>query len=111
MSTVEASAREAPATTAPTLRNYVAGRWIDAEAPEGTLEDRDPATGDLAVMVPLSGATDVDAAVRAARAIPHLLKEENLEGVASGVDVELVRQPVGVVAAITPRKKVLTSRW
>ncbi|HZA90070.1 MAG TPA: CoA-acylating methylmalonate-semialdehyde dehydrogenase [Solirubrobacterales bacterium] len=35
-------------------------------------------------------------------AIPHLLKGENLEGVASGVDVELVRQPVGVVAAITP---------
>jgi malonate-semialdehyde dehydrogenase (acetylating) / methylmalonate-semialdehyde dehydrogenase len=164
MSTVEASPRDAPATTAPTLRNYVAGRWIDAEAPEGTLEDRDPATGDLAVMVPLSGATDVDAAVRAARAaqpawrevppqrraravmalrealwerredlarlvtadmgktladargevlrgiesteaasaIPHLLKGENLEGVASGVDVELVRQPVGIVAAITP---------
>jgi malonate-semialdehyde dehydrogenase (acetylating) / methylmalonate-semialdehyde dehydrogenase len=37
-----------------------------------------------------------------ATAIPHLLKGENLEGVASGVDVELVRQPVGVVAAITP---------
>jgi malonate-semialdehyde dehydrogenase (acetylating) / methylmalonate-semialdehyde dehydrogenase len=164
MSTVEASPRKAPATAAPTLRNYVAGRWVNAEAPEGALEDRDPATGDLAVMVPLSGATDVDAAVRAARAaqpawrevppqrraravmalrealwerredlarlvtadmgktladargevlrgiesteaasaIPHLLKGENLEGVASGVDIELVRQPVGVVAAITP---------
>ena len=32
----------------------------------------------------------------------HLLKGENLEGVASGLDVEMVRQPVGVVAAITP---------
>ncbi len=40
--------------------------------------------------------------VEAAIAIPHLLKGENLEGVASGVDVEMVRQPVGVVAAITP---------
>ena len=40
--------------------------------------------------------------VEAATAIPHLLKGENLEGVARGVDVELVRQPVGVVAAITP---------
>ena len=129
-----------------------------------TLDDRDPATGELAALVPLSGADDVDAAVRAARdaqpawravppqkraralialreslwerreeiarlvtadmgktladargevlrgiesteaacAIPHLLKGENLEGVADGVDVELVRQPVGVVAAITP---------
>ncbi len=38
----------------------------------------------------------------AACGIPHLLKGENLEGVASGVDVELVRQPVGVVGAITP---------
>ena len=38
----------------------------------------------------------------AACGIPHLLKGENLEGVATGVDVELVRQPVGVVAAITP---------
>jgi malonate-semialdehyde dehydrogenase (acetylating)/methylmalonate-semialdehyde dehydrogenase len=38
----------------------------------------------------------------AAIAMPHLLKGENLEGVATGVDVELVRQPVGVVAAITP---------
>ena len=40
--------------------------------------------------------------VEAATAIPHLLKGENLEGVARGVDVELLRQPVGVVAAITP---------
>jgi len=147
-----------------TLSNYVGGAWIEAQAPAGTLEDRDPATGELAAMIPLSGAADVDAAVRAARAaqpgwreiapqkraravialrealwerredlarlvtadmgktlddargevlrgiesveaacgIPHLLKGENLEGVAHGVDVELVRQPVGVVAAITP---------
>ncbi len=38
----------------------------------------------------------------AACAIPHLLKGEGLEGVATAVDVDLVRQPVGVVAAITP---------
>ncbi|HEX2097382.1 MAG TPA: aldehyde dehydrogenase family protein, partial [Solirubrobacterales bacterium] len=40
--------------------------------------------------------------VESAAAIPHLLKGETLEGVANGVDVEMVRQPVGVVAAITP---------
>jgi malonate-semialdehyde dehydrogenase (acetylating) / methylmalonate-semialdehyde dehydrogenase len=146
-----------------TLQNFVGGSFVDA-ATDATLEDRDPATGELAARIPLSGATDVDAAVRAARqaqpgwrevppqerarhvlalrdvlvrhrdelgalvtadmgktladadgevgrgiesvesaaAIPHLLKGETLEGVASGVDVELVRQPVGVVAAITP---------
>jgi malonate-semialdehyde dehydrogenase (acetylating)/methylmalonate-semialdehyde dehydrogenase len=40
--------------------------------------------------------------VEAACGVPHLMKGENLEGVASAVDVELVRRPVGVVAAITP---------
>ena len=34
--------------------------------------------------------------------VPTLMKGENLEGVATGVDVEMWRQPVGVVAAITP---------
>jgi malonate-semialdehyde dehydrogenase (acetylating) / methylmalonate-semialdehyde dehydrogenase len=146
-----------------TLQNYVAGRWVDAEASDA-LDDRDPATGELAARIPLSGASDIDAAVRAARAaqpawrevppperaravlafrdalvrnrqelaalvtadmgktladadgevgrgiesveaaaaIPHLLKGETLEGAARGLDVEMVRQPVGVVAAITP---------
>jgi malonate-semialdehyde dehydrogenase (acetylating)/methylmalonate-semialdehyde dehydrogenase len=40
--------------------------------------------------------------VEAASAVPHLLKGASLEGVASGVDVAEIRQPVGVVAAITP---------
>ncbi len=40
--------------------------------------------------------------IEAASAIPHLLKGENLEGIAAGLDIEMVRQPVGVVAAITP---------
>jgi malonate-semialdehyde dehydrogenase (acetylating) / methylmalonate-semialdehyde dehydrogenase len=153
----------ATAAEARTLQNHVGGRWTAASA-ESTLEDRDPATGELTAYVPLSGADDVELAVAAAReaqpgwretppqerarrvlalrdalvehrqelaalvtsdmgktlsdadgevgrgiesvesaaAIPHLLKGETLEGVASGVDVEMVRQPVGVVAAITP---------
>ena len=40
--------------------------------------------------------------VEHATATPVLLKGENLEGIGTGVDVELVRQPVGVIAAITP---------
>ena len=146
-----------------TLRNFISGSWVDA-AGTGTLDDVNPATGEVAALVPLSGEADVDAAVRAAReafpgwrrtapqkraravmalretlwehqdeiarlvtedmgktlsdargevlrgiesteaacGIPHLLKGENLEGVAGGIDVEMVRQPVGVVAAITP---------
>jgi malonate-semialdehyde dehydrogenase (acetylating)/methylmalonate-semialdehyde dehydrogenase len=153
----------ATAAEARTLQNYIAGQWRDAETSDA-LEDRDPATGELAARVPLSGAADVDAAVQAARAaqpawrevppqeraravlafrdalvrnrqeltalvtadmgktladadgevgrgiesvesaaaIPHLLKGETLEGVATGLDVEMVRQPLGVVAAITP---------
>jgi malonate-semialdehyde dehydrogenase (acetylating) / methylmalonate-semialdehyde dehydrogenase len=145
------------------LANYVGGSWrpVDGVA---TLDDVDPATGEVAALVPLSGEAQVREAVAAARAaqpgwravppqrraravlalrdqllrrreelvalvsgdmgktladadgevgrgiesvesaaaIPHLLKGETLEGVAAGVDVELVRQPVGVVAAITP---------
>ncbi|MBM3666714.1 MAG: CoA-acylating methylmalonate-semialdehyde dehydrogenase [Actinobacteria bacterium] len=146
-----------------TLPNFIGGGFREA-AVDSTLEDRDPATGELAAYVPLSGAADVDQAVRAAReafpawrgtppqqraravmalrealdehrdelgalvtadmgktlddaigevgrgiesveaaiGIPHLMKGENLEGIAKGLDVEMVRQPVGVVAAITP---------
>jgi malonate-semialdehyde dehydrogenase (acetylating)/methylmalonate-semialdehyde dehydrogenase len=152
-----------PETQVRTLRNYVAGRWREIAAVD-TLDDRNPATGELLARVPLSTRADVDVAVAAARdaavgwgqtsplarmravfelravldahrdeiaalvtldmgktiadargevgrgiesveaacALPHLLKGENLEGVARGVDVEMVRQPVGVVAAITP---------
>ena len=162
--TTESEARPAATEGQPrTLRNYVGGGWETATVSK-TLEDRDPVSGEVAALVPLSGAAEVDAAVSAARAaqpawralapqrraraimalrsalaarreelarlvtedmgktledargevmrgiesveaacaIPHLLKGENLEGVAAGVDVELVRQPVGVVAAITP---------
>jgi malonate-semialdehyde dehydrogenase (acetylating) / methylmalonate-semialdehyde dehydrogenase len=146
-----------------TLRNYVGGTWQPALATE-TIESRDPATGSLLALVPLSGSDDVARAAEAARAAlpewraltpmararalmrlrdaldahrdelarlvtrdmgktlddafaevgrgiesveaalaaPHLLKGENLEQVAGGVDVHMVRQPVGVVAAITP---------
>jgi malonate-semialdehyde dehydrogenase (acetylating)/methylmalonate-semialdehyde dehydrogenase len=153
----------ASSTQVRVLANHIGGAWAPSSASE-TLEDRDPATGQVLARVPLSTAADVDAAVRAARAaqaqwratspmvraravmklrdvldahrdelaelvtrdmgktlddataevgrgiesceaaigMPHLLKGENLEGVATGVDVELVRQPVGVIAAITP---------
>jgi malonate-semialdehyde dehydrogenase (acetylating) / methylmalonate-semialdehyde dehydrogenase len=146
-----------------TLRNYIGGRWIEPDA-QATLASLDPASGETLARVPLSGAGEVDAAVRAARAAfgawretsplvraralmllqqelrahqdgiaalvtqdmgktlddakaevgrgiesveaaiaaPHLLKGENLERVARGVDVHMLRQPVGVVAAITP---------
>ena len=145
------------------LPNYVKGGWRDVAGVE-TLDDIDPATGEVTALVPLSGEAQVRAAVEAATAaqpawravppqrraravlalrdgllsrreelvglitadmgktlpdadaevgraiesvesaaaIPHLLKGETLEGVADGVDVEMVRQPVGVVAAITP---------
>jgi malonate-semialdehyde dehydrogenase (acetylating)/methylmalonate-semialdehyde dehydrogenase len=145
------------------LANYVDGAWRPADGVD-TLDDVDPASGEVTALVPLSGAQQVREAVAAARAaqpgwravppqrrarallalreallrrrqelvamvsadmgktledadgevgrgiesvesaaaIPHLLKGEMLEGVAAGVDVEMVRQPVGVVAAITP---------
>ena len=59
---------------APLLSNYVAGSWVDA-GEGGTLEDRDPATGETLALVPRSGAADVDAAVRAARAAQPAWRE------------------------------------
>ena len=40
-----------------TLRNYVAGRWREAGSTE-TLDDVNPASGELSALVPLSGAPD-----------------------------------------------------
>ncbi|MBA3643411.1 MAG: aldehyde dehydrogenase family protein, partial [Chloroflexia bacterium] len=55
------------ATEIETLHNYVGGQWIEAEATE-TQEVRNPATDEVLARVPLSGASDVAAAVRAAAA-------------------------------------------
>ncbi|HET6831097.1 MAG TPA: CoA-acylating methylmalonate-semialdehyde dehydrogenase [Solirubrobacterales bacterium] len=150
-------------TEAEILKNYIGGEWVDSAATE-TIDDVDPATGEVLARVPMSTTADVDAAARAARAaqadwaavpvtkraravfalrdalvanrdeltrlvtqdmgkalddargevgrgiestevacgVPTLMKGENLENVATGVDVEMWRQPVGVVAAITP---------
>src|SRR5829696_4542665 len=56
------------ATTATrTLENYVGGRWTPASGSE-TLDVTNPSTGEVLVQVPLSAASDLDAAVQAARA-------------------------------------------
>ncbi|MCA1717479.1 MAG: aldehyde dehydrogenase family protein, partial [Actinobacteria bacterium] len=145
------------------LKNFVGGGLVAAEVEE-ELEVPDPATGELLGRVPLSGAEDVDRAVRvAARAFEEwreepvtrrarrmfklqvlleenieelaelctrengkhvdeskgeiwrgievvelaasmttLMKGESLDGVSPGVDVALHREPLGVVAAVTP---------
>jgi len=151
-------------TRVETLRNYVGGQWLPAEATE-TQEVRNPATDEVVAHVPLSGTADVDGAVAAAaaafpawRATPpqeraryffklrQLLDEhrdelarlivtemgktlddargeiqrgiENVEtacgiptmmmgygledGAARGIDEEVIFQPLGVFAAITP---------
>ncbi len=146
-----------------TIKNYVGGGWIDAEAGE-RLDVTNPATGETLAQVPLSGADDVDAAVRAAReafpgwratppleraracfelkyrleerrddlaalvtrdngkaikdaageirrgiecvevatGIPSLMQGANLEDVSRGIDSDMIRQPIGVFAGITP---------
>ena len=47
------------------IGNYINGAWVEAEA-DAFQEVRNPATGELIAEVPLSGAEDVDRAVRAA---------------------------------------------
>jgi len=146
-----------------TLRNYVGGRWVDAESSD-RLDVTNPGTGDTLAQAPLSGPADVDRAVTAARGafpawratppveraracfrlrevlerrkddlaelvtrdngkatkdaageirrgiecvevatgIPSLMQGANLEDVSRGIDSDLIRQPIGVFAAITP---------
>jgi malonate-semialdehyde dehydrogenase (acetylating)/methylmalonate-semialdehyde dehydrogenase len=146
-----------------TLENYVAGEWTPAPAGT-TLDVTNPATGELLARVPLCGSSELDAAVRAARAalprwravsvierarrlfalrellvarreelarsvteemgktladaraevdraiemvecacaVPSTMQGRILEDVAQNIDVETVRQPVGVCAAIVP---------
>src|SRR5436190_8801886 len=56
------------ATTATRLLdNYVGGAWTPATAATEALDVTNPATGDVLARVPLSGAADLDAAVKAAR--------------------------------------------
>jgi len=150
-------------TATRTMKNYVGGRWTDADAEE-RLDVTNPATGEVLAQVPLSTAADVDAAVRAAReafpawratppleraracfelkyrleerkddlarlvtldngkaakdaageirrgiecvevatGIPSLMQGANLEDVSRGIDSDMIRQPIGVFAAITP---------
>jgi malonate-semialdehyde dehydrogenase (acetylating)/methylmalonate-semialdehyde dehydrogenase len=145
------------------LSNYIGGRWV-ASTSTDQLDVQNPATGETLARVPLSGAADVDAAVKAARAafpewrrrptierarwlfgfrqvlethadelarsvtremgkthpdaraevgraiemveaasaIPQTMQGRILENVATGVDCETIRQPVGVCAAVVP---------
>ncbi len=54
------------------LDNYIDGEWTPARAATGELDVIRPATGEVLARVPLSGASDVDDAVRAARdALPE----------------------------------------
>ena len=48
------------------IKNYVGGHWVQAETDEA-LEVRNPATGEILGLVPMSGAAQVEAAVGAAR--------------------------------------------
>lgn len=151
-------------STTQVLRNYVGGEWVSADGTH-TQEVRNPATDEVLAHVPMSAATDVDAAVRAAAAafpawrstppqeraryfftlrqlldehrdelarlivmemgktlddargeiqrgienvetacgIPSLMMGYGLEdGAARGIDEEVILQPLGVFAAITP---------
>ena len=54
------------------IDNYIDGEWTPAQAATGELDVLNPATGQVLARVPLSGSSDLDAAVRAAReALPE----------------------------------------
>ena len=158
-----AQVADKPGVATKTLKNYIGGRWVEAEDVE-TLDVVNPANGEQLGAVPLSGPSQVDEAVRAAReafpgwrstppimraracfelkyrldaaldelallvtldngkaikdasgevrrgiecvevatGIPSLMQGSNLEDVSRGIDSDMIRQPIGVFAAITP---------
>ncbi|MCL6454219.1 MAG: CoA-acylating methylmalonate-semialdehyde dehydrogenase [Alicyclobacillus sp.] len=53
-------------STAPTLKNYIGGQWVDAET-ERTEVVPNPATGEPLACVPISSRADLDRAVAAAK--------------------------------------------
>ncbi len=62
------------------LNNYIDGEWTPASAATGTLDVTNPATGETLAEVPLSGAADLDRAVRAARdALPEWRSVSTIE--------------------------------
>ena len=62
-----AQVEDKPGVATRTLKNYIGGRWVDAEGAE-TIDVTNPATGEVLGQVPLSTPDQVDAAVQAARA-------------------------------------------
>jgi malonate-semialdehyde dehydrogenase (acetylating) / methylmalonate-semialdehyde dehydrogenase len=158
-----AQVEDKPGIATRTLKNYIGGRWVEADGAE-TIEITNPANGEVLGHVPLSGASVVDEAVRAAReafpgwratppverarvcfdfkyrleeakddlamlvtidngkaikdatgevrrglecvevatGIPSLMQGANLEDVSRGIDSDMLRQPIGVFAGITP---------
>ena len=158
-----AQVEDKPGVATRTLKNYIGGRWVEADGAE-TIEITNPANGEVLGHVPLSDASVVDEAVRAAReafpgwrstppveraracfdfkylleeardelamlvtidngkaikdasgevrrglecvevatGIPSLMQGANLEDVSRGIDSDMLRQPIGVFAGITP---------
>ncbi|HJS71009.1 MAG TPA: CoA-acylating methylmalonate-semialdehyde dehydrogenase [Gaiellaceae bacterium] len=158
-----AQVEDKPGIATRTLKNYIGGRWVEADGAE-TIDVVNPANGEVLGQAPLSTRAQVDAAVQAARAafpewratpplvraracfdlkylldeakdelamlvttdngktitdatgevgrgiecvevatgIPSLMQGSNLEDVSRGIDSDMIRQPIGVFAAITP---------
>ena len=99
------------------IRNFIAGKWVDASGTE-TLPVDNPAAGQAIAQVPLSGLADVGKAVEAARKAfagwretppverarvlfrLKMLLEENLEDLGRNLTVEhgkIVRESIGEI--------------
>lgn len=67
MTAIAEPTAQGAAAPARTLQNFIGGKWVDASGGQ-TLPVYNPATEDVLAYVPLSGAEEVTAAARAARA-------------------------------------------
>src|SRR6202158_3806791 len=90
------------------------GHFIGGKAVKGTSgrfgDVFDPNTGEVQAKVALAKHSEVEHAIANAQAAqpawgatnPHLLKGDYTEGAGPGIDLYSLRQPLGVVAGITP---------
>src|SRR5689334_11735951 len=91
-------------TTVPsidTVRTFSGGKWTKPKASRAG-EVFNPSTGKVIATVPYVSVEDPNQVVEFACGIPSLITGEILPNIATDVDAEAVRHPVGVCVGITP---------
>src|ERR671931_2474018 len=88
------------APSATKLPNYINGQWTESSTTDWQ-DVINPATGETLAQAKGELRRAIEN-VEVACGIPMMMQGYNLEDVARGIDETMIRQPIGVVAIITP---------